>query len=199
MWEKIQTISHFTTSDRKLGGARERGYSILYTGNEASTTKDTCHWMSKVGEHCSFLPHHSGPATRDFQSSLGWSASLGGCAGPPSPTASVLCHVPALWSPPSGSGRGFPMHVPLQLTSPSYPCHRHLGVPSVLSQVSVGSPSIALISMSNWYVTKRGKISIFWLLSFLLFLFLSSFLSFFLSVFVFSQTRTKAPDYNKQK
>ena len=47
---------------------------------------------------------------------------------------------PALWSPPSGSDGDTPMHAPLQLTSPSSPSRRHLGVPSVLSPVSVWSP-----------------------------------------------------------
>ena len=71
---------------------------------------------------------------------LGWSTPLrvsSGCAGPPSPTAPVLCHGPALWSPPSGSDGDSPMHAPLQLTSPSSPSRRHLGVPLVLSPVSV--------------------------------------------------------------
>jgi len=44
-----------------------------------------------------------------------------GCAGPPSPTAPVLCHGPILWSHPIGLGDDSPMHAPLQLISPSSP------------------------------------------------------------------------------
>ena len=51
----------------------------------------------------------------------------------PSPTAPVLYHIPALWSPPRGSGGGYPMHASLQLTSPSSLSRRHLSIPSVLS------------------------------------------------------------------
>ena len=40
---------------------------------------------------------------------------------PPSPTAPVFSHGLALWSPPSGSVGGSPMHAPLQPTSPSFP------------------------------------------------------------------------------
>ena len=61
------------------------------------------------------------------------------CAGRPSLTAPVLCHGPELWSPPSGYGGDSPMHALLQLTSPSSPSGRHLGVPSVSSPVSVWS------------------------------------------------------------
>ena len=62
-----------------------------------------------------------------------------GCAKPPSPTTPVLCHGPVRWSPPSGLGGGAPTHVPLQLTSPSSPSRRHLGVPSASFPVSVWS------------------------------------------------------------
>ena len=62
-----------------------------------------------------------------------------GCARPPSPTTPVLCHGPVRLSPPSGSGGGAPTCVPLQLTSPSSPSRRHLGVPSASSPVSVWS------------------------------------------------------------
>ena len=73
---------------------------------------------------------------------LGWSALpqvSSGCARPPSPTTPVLCHGPVQWSPPSGLGGGAPTCVPLQLTSPSSPSRRHLGVPSASSPVSVWS------------------------------------------------------------
>ena len=80
----------------------------------------------------SLPPHHSGPATRDFRPSSG-------CARPPSPTTPVLCHGPVRWSPPNGSGGGAPTHVPLQLTSPSSPSRRHLGVPSASSPVFIWS------------------------------------------------------------
>ena len=85
--------------------------------------------------------HHSSPATRDFQSSISVEAVSYGYAGPLSPTAPVLCHGPALWSPPSGSGGGdSPTHAPLQLTSPSSPSRRYPDVSSVSSRVSVWSP-----------------------------------------------------------
>ena len=42
----------------------------------------------------------------------------------------VLCHGPALWSPPSGSHGDSPTHVLLQLTFPSSSSRRHLGIPS---------------------------------------------------------------------
>ena len=91
----------------------------------------------------SLPPHHSGPATRDFQSSISVESTLpqvsSGCARPPSPTTPVLCHGPVRLSPPSGSGGGAPTCVPLQLTSPSSPSRRHLGVPSASSPVSVWS------------------------------------------------------------
>ena len=58
-----------------------------------------------------FLPPlHSGPATRNFQSSILVEALLW-------PTAPVLCHGPALWSPPSWSDGDTPTHAPLQQTS----------------------------------------------------------------------------------
>ena len=92
----------------------------------------------------SLPPHHSSPATRDFQSSISVEALFHRChldvqARPPSPTTPVLCHGPVRWSPPSGSGGGAPTRVPLQLTSPSSPFRRHLGVPSASSPVSVWS------------------------------------------------------------
>ena len=52
----------------------------------------------------------------------------------------VLCHGPALWSPPTGSDGDSPTHALLQLTSPSSPSRRHLSAPSVSSPVSVSSP-----------------------------------------------------------
>ena len=73
----------------------------------------------------SLPPHHSDPAARDFQSSILVEALSSGCAGPPSPTAPVLCCGPALWSPPSRSDGDSPTHAPLQLTSPSSPSRRH--------------------------------------------------------------------------
>ena len=79
----------------------------------------------------------------------GWSAPLrvsSGCADPPSPTAPVLCHGPALWSPPSRSDGDSPTYAPLQLTFPSSPFCRHLDVPSVLSPVFIWSP-ISLLSL----------------------------------------------------
>ena len=90
------------------------------------------------------LPHHSGPATMQglpvFH--LCWNAPLmvsSGCAGRLSPIPPVLCHGPALWSPPSGqwvvvshvyaplqpismsspSGTGIPLFLPSRLQSPS--------------------------------------------------------------------------------
>ena len=75
----------------------------------------------------SLPPHHSGPATRDFLSSISVEALFHRChldvhcARPPSPTTPVLCHGPVWWSPPSGSGGGAPTHAPLQPTSPSSP------------------------------------------------------------------------------
>ena len=79
---------------------------------------------------------------------LGWSAPLrmsSGCAGPPSPTAPVLCHGPALWGPPSGSDGDSPMHASLQLTSPSSPSRRHLSVPLLSS----GLPYIDLAAAAG--------------------------------------------------
>ena len=66
-----------------------------------SYIEDTHHWGSKVGKDCSSLPVSSSQ-----QSSkqglpflhLSWSGPLrisSGCAGPPTPTAPVLCHGPA--------------------------------------------------------------------------------------------------------
>ena len=60
-----------------------------------------------------------------------------GCAGPPLPTAPVLCHGPALWSPPSQSDGDSPMHALLQLTSQSPP----LAGISVFLQSHLQSPS----------------------------------------------------------
>ena len=59
---------------------------------------------------------------------LSWSASLrvlSGCAGPPSPTAPVLHHGPALCFPPSWLDGDSPMHGLLQLTSSPSPSHRN--------------------------------------------------------------------------
>ena len=72
----------------------------------AMYSEDTRHWRSKVSEDCSSLPpHHSRSSSQGLPVlHPGWSASLrvsSGCAGPPSSTAPVLFHGPALWSPPS--------------------------------------------------------------------------------------------------
>ena len=77
---------------------------------------------------------------------LGWSTLpqvSSGCARPPSPTTPVLCHDPVRWSPHSGSGGGAPMRVPLQLTSPSSPSRRHLGV-------------LSIYAAANWEATERN-------------------------------------------
>ena len=95
-------------------------------------------WRSKVDEHCSSLPASSSQWSSNQGLPvlhLGWSAPLrvsSEYARPPSPTAPVLFHGPALWSPPSGWGGSSPMHAPLQPTSSSLPSCRHLDVPSRL-------------------------------------------------------------------
>ena len=99
-------------------------------------------WEVKGCEDCSSLP-----ASSSQQSSnqglpvlhLGWSTPTrmsSGCAGPPSPTAPVLCYGPIRWSIPSGSRGGSLMHAPLQPTSPSSSSCRYPGVPLVSSPVS---------------------------------------------------------------
>ena len=77
----------------------------------------------------------SGPATRDFQSSI----SVEALFRKYHLDVQGLLHQQLLWSPPSGSGGDCPMHAPLQPTSPSSPSHRHPGVPSVSSPVSAWS------------------------------------------------------------
>ena len=71
----------------------------------------------------SLPPHHSGPATRDFQSSISVEALLRGYHLDVQGllrqlTLRVLSHGPVRWSPPSRSGGGFPTHAPLQ---PNFP------------------------------------------------------------------------------
>ena len=89
----------------------------------------------------SLPPHHNSPATRDFQSSILIEALFHRCH----PDVQGLLHQqllssgPVRWSPSSGLGGGAPMHIPLQLTSPSSSSRRHLGVPSASSPVSVWS------------------------------------------------------------
>ena len=66
------------------------------------------HWRSKVNGNCS--PSSSQQSINQGLPvlHLSWSTPLrvsSGCAGPPSPTAPVLCRGPALPSPPSRSGR----------------------------------------------------------------------------------------------
>ena len=72
-----------------------------------------------------------------------WSAPLrvsSGCAQPPSPIAPVLYRGPGQWSPLSRLDGDSPTHALLQLTFPSFPACRHLGVPLSSSPVSVWSP-----------------------------------------------------------
>ena len=86
----------------------------------------------------SLPPHHSGPATRDFQSSISVEALFYRCHL----DVQGLLHQQLLSSAMvqyGGSAGGAPIHVPLQLTSPSSPSRRHLGVPSASSPVSVWS------------------------------------------------------------
>ena len=93
-------------------------------------------------------PHHSGPATRDFQSSISVEMLLSGChldvqCMHPSPIPPVLCHGPPLWSPPSGQWVVV-SHVYICSTTANFYVipfrHRHPGFPSVLSSVSIWSP-----------------------------------------------------------
>ena len=118
----------------------------IYSHALLTSTEDTCHWKSKVGVDCSSLPGSLSQQSSNQGLPVlhpSWSAPLrvsSGCAVPPSPTAPVLCHGPALWSPPSQLDGDSPMHAPVQLTSPSSPSCRHLGVPFASSPVSVWSP-----------------------------------------------------------
>ena len=48
-------------------------------------------------------------------------------------TAPVVCHGPALWSPPDGSGGDSPTHAPLQLTFPSA-CERGMMEKSAVAE-----------------------------------------------------------------
>jgi len=100
----------------------------------------------KVCEDCSSLSASSSQRSSNQGLPvlhLGWSTLpqvSSECARPPSPTP-VLSHHQVRWSPPSGLGGDAPTHAPLhaQLTSPSSPSRRHLGVPSVSSPVFVWS------------------------------------------------------------
>ena len=104
---------------------------------------------------------------------LNWSATLrvsSGCAGPPSPMASVLCCGPGLWSPPSGLSGGSPMHglllpsscIPfsqaslcsfnlvssLQLVSPMYTWPQLQGMQyTILDCLPRGNVSFALVNI----------------------------------------------------
>ena len=92
----------------------------------------------------SLPPHHSDPATRDFQSSIPVEALLRGChldvqclLQQQSLSSAAVQYCGLL---PVDRMVTSPTHVPLQLTSPSSPSRRRPGVPSALSPVSVWSP-----------------------------------------------------------
>ena len=143
-----QNEQWFTSNDFSGGSCinEEDGYLLPTLSSQdfaISSEYSSCHQGDvHMNRHCSFLPASSSRwASNQGLPVLhfGWSAPQrvkSRCAGPPSPTAPIPCHGPALSSLPSGSADGFPMHAPLHLSSPSFPSHRHLGVPLVSLQMT---------------------------------------------------------------
>ena len=82
------------------------------------TNEDTRQWRSIGGEDCSSLPASSSqwPINQGLPVlHLGWSAplwSLSRCVGPPSPTATALCHGPILFVMPYVPGTHYLMSLP---------------------------------------------------------------------------------------